>query len=45
MYTSTDAVARLEDSRANTEESEVARRREASRTGADYDDVSSGRHG
>ena len=45
MYTSTDAVARLEDDRANAEESEVARRREASRTGADYDDVSRGRHG
>jgi hypothetical protein len=45
MYSPADAIARLEDDRANAEESEVARRREASRTGADYDDVSRVRHG
>ena len=45
MYSSTDAFARLEDDGANAARGEVAGGREASRTGANYDDVSSGRHG
>ena len=45
MYASTDAIPRLEDDCSNIVLAQVAGGGQASRTGADDDDVSRGRHG